>query len=246
MMGTEKDIDLYLNAVINEGLYSSKGNLQFQMNTLFRGIKFKNKKVLDVGGGFGLYSFYAACSGAEKVVCLEPEVEGSSSGMIDRFNRLNKLLKMQNIVLKPVKVQALVSERETFDIILLHNSINHLDEMACINLIKESRSKDAYRRIFSEIYSLSNHGAKLIICDCTKYNFFALLKIPNPFASTIEWHKHQSPKTWANLLIEVGFVNPKMRWSSFNIFRNWGRVLFGNKLMAYFLKGHFCLTMDKT
>lgn len=244
-MRIEENIERYLNTIIENKMYSSKDNLQFYMDTLFKGIDFKDVRVLDIGGGFGLYSFYAACRGAKKVVCLEPEADGSSSGIIDKFHKLNKFLDRSNVALKLVTLQELDPEDEKFDIILLHNSINHLDETACINLQSESKSKTVYLDIFSKIYSLANKGAILIICDCSRYNFFALLKIRNPFAATIEWHKHQAPEDWANLLGEAGFINPKIRWSSFNVLRNWGRVLIGNKLMAYFFKSHFCLTMDK-
>jgi len=241
----EECIDLYLNTVISEGLYSTKGRLQFQMETLFEGIDFTNKRVLDIGAGFGLYSFYMAFRGAKKVVCLEPEAGGSSRRVIDKFHKLANLLKCDNVELKPLTLQAFEAEGEKFDVILLYNSVNHLDETACITLLRESKSKAVYKELFSTIYSLSNEGAKLIICDCSKYNFFALLRIRNPIASTIEWHKHQSPKLWANLLGEAGFVNPKTRWSSFNGLRKLGRILIGNKLMAYFLTSHFCLTVDK-
>jgi len=244
-MGTKQNIDLFLNAVINEGLFSSKGNLQFYMDTLFKGIDFENKRVLDIGGGFGLASFYAACRGAKKVVCLEPEDEGSSSGVKEKFNILNKLLEYNNVTLKTVTLQAFEPESNQYDIIILNNSINHLNETACINLQKDTNSRAVYHEIFSKIHSLSSKGAKLIICDCSRYNFFALLKVRNPFASTIEWHKHQSPELWADLLGESGFADPKFRWTSFNKLRYWGRILIGNKLMAYFLRSHFCLYMDK-
>ena len=244
-MTKEQRIELYLNTVIREGLYSTKGKLQFEMDTLFRGIDFTNKKVLDIGGGSGIYSFYAAVRGAMKVVCLEPEAEGSSRGIIDKFHKLKNLLECNNVELNPITLQAFEAEGEAFDIILLHNSINHLDETACINLLKEFKSKTVYQELFSKIYLLSNKGAKLIICDCSRYNLFALCKIRNPFVPTIDWHKHQAPEEWVNLLAEVGFVNPRIRWSSFNTLRNLGRILFGNRLMAYFLMSHFCLTMDK-
>jgi len=244
-MRTEQDIDLYLKTMTKMGLKSTKNNLKFLMCTLFRDIDFKNKRVLDIGGGYGLYSFYASCSGAKKVVCLEPEAEGSSSGVTDKFHKLNKHLKRNNVVLKPLTLQAFETEGDTFDVILLLDSINHLNETACVNLLKHSKSKAIYQEIFSKIYSLSGEGAKLIICDCSRYNFFALFKLRNPFAPTIDWHKHQSPALWAKLLREVGFINPKIRWSSFSRLRNWGKVLFGNKLMAYFLKSHFYLIMDK-
>lgn len=244
-VGAEQDMDLYLTTVIREGLYSSKGKLQFEMDTVFRGIDLQNKSFLDIGGGSGLYSFYAAYQGAKKVVCLEPEAEGSSSAVTDKFNKLSKRLERDNVALERVTLQAFEPEGETFDVILLHNSINHLDERACINLLRESKSKAVYQEIFSKIYALSNKGATLIICDCSRYNFFALLRIRNPFVPKIEWHKHQAPEVWASLLGEARFVNPKIRWLSFNTLRNWGRVLTGNKLVAYFLTSHFCLTMDK-
>ena len=245
-MKTEQDLELFLSTVVREGLFSNKGNLKFHMDMLFRGIDLKNKRVLDIGGGFGLYSFYAACRGARKVVCLEPEAEGSSLGVTDISHKLNGLLKRNNVALKPVTLQAFEPEGKLYDVILLYDSINHLDETACINLQSSSDSEGVYREIFSKIYLLSDKGAKLIICDCSRYNFFASVKIRNPFVPSIEWHKHQAPEIWAKLLFEAGFVNPKIKWTSFNALRNWGRILTGNKLMAYFLKSHFCLTMDKS
>jgi SAM-dependent methyltransferase len=244
-MKTGQGIEAYLDAVINERFYSRKGRLQYHMETVFEGIDFKNKRVLDIGGGGGLHSFYAASCGASKVVCLEPDAEGSSSGVSDRFHRLEELLEHSDVELKLATLQTWEPEGQTFDVILLHDSINHLDEEACTNLLRDSRSKAVYHKILSKIYSLSSKGAKLVICDCSRQNFFALLKIHNPFAPTIEWHKHQAPEVWARLLSEIGFVNPRVKWSSFNASRNWGRVLMGNRLVAYFLRSHFCLTMDR-
>ena len=244
-MKAEQEIELYLNTAIKEGLYSTKGNLRFEMDTLFSGIDFKNKTVLDIGGGSGLCSFYAACRGAEKVVCLEPEAEGSWSGITEKFYKLSKHLKHNNVTIKSVKLQAFDPNGGTFDVIVLRNSINHLNETACINLLKESSAKTVYQGIFSKIGSLSNKGAKLILCDCSRYNFFALFKIHNPFAPSIEWHKHQTPEVWANLLREAGFANPEIRWFSLNASRSWGKFPAINKLIAYFLHSYFCLTMDK-
>lgn len=215
------------------------------MDTLFRGIDFRNKRVLDIGGGWGLLSFCASYRGAREVLCLEPEAEGSSAGVIETFHKLSKLLECDNVKLESVTFQAYEPGGSSFDIIILYNSINHLDEAACINLLKDDASKVIYKEIFLRLHSLLNTGGKLIICDCSRYNFFNLLKIRNPFGPTIEWHKHQSPEVWAGLSGDVGFVNHKVRWSSFNMLRNWGRVLIGNKLMAYFFNSHFCLTVDK-
>lgn len=244
-MVKEQNFDIYLNTVINEGFFSSKGRLQFQMDTIFKGIDLTNKRVLDIGGGFGLFSFYIAFKGANKIVCLEPEAEGSSSRVVEKFHKLEDQLKCDNVEIRPLTLQAFDAGDEAFDIILLHNSVNHLDEAACIKLLSDSKPKAVYKELFAKVYSISSDGAKLIICDCSSNNFFDLFKIRNPFAPTIEWQKHQSPKVWAKLLGEVGFVQPKIRWSSFNRLGNIGQIVLGNKLIAYFLTSQFCLTMDK-
>ncbi len=45
-----------------------------------------------MGGGIELHSFYAISMDAKKVICLELEIEGSSSGMTEAFDKLNNRL----------------------------------------------------------------------------------------------------------------------------------------------------------
>ena len=155
------------------------------------------------------------------------------------------MLGYNHVWFKPVTFQAFDPTGKQFDTILLHNSINHLDETACINLLNDEASQAIYMDIFSKLSSLASSGAKLIVCDCSRYNLFALLRIRNPFAPTIEWHKHQAPEIWVDLLSQVGFVNPKVRWTAFNTLRSPGRILLGNKLLSYFLRSDFRFTMEK-
>ena len=245
-MSTKLNLEGYFSAIIKEGLYPNRGNLQFHLKTLFKNIVLKNRRVLDIGGGSGLHSFYAACMGAKEVVCLEPETEGSHSGIGAKFRKLGGLLGYDQVKFEPVTFQAFEPAGKQFDIILLHNSINHLDETACINLLNDEAFKAIYLNMCSKLNSLAGSGAKLIVSDCSRYNFFALLRINNPFAPTIEWHKHQAPEVWLRLLGQAGFINPRIRWTSFNSLRSPGRVLLGNKLLSYFLRSHFCFTMEKS
>lgn len=244
-MNTAQATALYLDTAIKERLFPTKGRLRFQTQVLFAGVDFENKAVLDIGGGAGLLSFYAAAQGARSALCLEPEVDGSTPGVLEQIARLKQALGRQNVEFKPVTLQAFEAEGEKFDVVVLHASINHLDEAACINLLREPQSRAAYRELFAKIFALSNKGAKLIISDCSRYNFFALLGLRNPFVPTIEWHKHQAPQVWAELLAEVGFVNPRISWRSFNRLGNFGRVLLANRFAAYFLESNFCLRMEK-
>ena len=244
-MSTKPNFEGYLSAVTKEGLYPNRGNLQFHLKTLFKNIILENRRVLDIGGGSGLHSFYAACMGAKEVVCLEPETEGSRSGTEAKFRKLSGILGYDHVKFDPVTFQSFEPAGKQFDIILLHNSINHLDETACINLLNDEASKAIYMDICSKLSSLASNGARLIVCDCSRYNFFALLRIKNPFVPTIEWHKHQAPEVWVDLLSQVGFANPRVRWTSFNTLRSPGKILLGNKLLSYFLRSDFRLTMEK-
>ena len=87
-MSTQPNLEAYLSIVIEEGLYPNRGNLQFHLKTLFKDIALENRRVLDIGGGSGLHSFYAACMGAKEIVCLEPETEGSRFGMGAKFRKV--------------------------------------------------------------------------------------------------------------------------------------------------------------
>ncbi len=247
-------IEHYARVMVEAGLYDGrafhaaarKGDLLFHLRTVFRGIDLERKKVLDVGGGAGRYSFYAACSGAEEVVCLEPESEGSSSRVNEKFREVQRVLGCANVGLETATFQDYEPGGKSFDVVLLHNSINHLDENACIHLLEDERSEAVYRGLLSKLGALSSRGARLVICDCARRNFLALLGVRNPLAPDIEWHKHQAPEVWAGLLRDAGFSRPEIRWSSLYQLRRAGGLLLANRLAAFFLQSHFCLTMTKT
>ena len=120
-----------------------------------------------------------------------------------------------------------------------------MNEDACIKLRESKIAKEEYRNIFRKLSKMTSSGSKLIICDCSNKNFFNLMGLKNPFATSIEWEKHQSPEVWAKLLEECGFRKEKIRWSSFNRLGRFGKLIFGNKFLSYFLTSHFCLWMER-
>ena len=227
-------------------MVATKRGWQFYLNYLFDNVSFENMRMLDVGGGTGLLSFYAGCTGAREVICLEPAISGSRPGTIENFRRLQAGLRtLKQVRLEPTTIQEFNGDNEKFDIVLLHNSINHLDEQACTRLQHDDRAIETYLGIFQKLSDSSHPGAKLIITDCSRYNFFALFNLRNPFSPTIEWDKHQTPGYWAKLLTTAGFCNPEIRWTSFSRLRLPGRLVLGNKIASYFLRSHFCLIMEK-
>lgn len=235
----------YFTVVGRLALYPSLGNLRFYLNTLFAHIDFSNKQVLEIGGGSGLLSFYAASKGARKVICLEPEGDGGLSNSHRNFENLKKELDSGSKVVLLKKVfQEYDADQRTFDIVVLHNSINHLDEKACEQLHRDQGARLVYREIFTRIKNMAAPGAQVLVADCSRFNIFPSLGLVNPFAPTIEWNKHQRPELWCDLLMEAGLINCKIRWTSFNSLRTPGKLLCGNKFAAFLLLSHFYIKAE--
>lgn len=244
-MSNQQLLESYQQALLKENLFQNKKSLMYFMENLFHGIELEGKKVLDVGGGTGFLTFFMAIMGARKAICLEPEGHGSSEGVKQKFNKFKKDLNIQNAFFEPSALQDFKNNGEKFDVILLFHSVNHLNEQACINLLKDEKSKTIYKEIFDKLFSLAEPFAKLIICDTSNHNFFQFIKIKNPISPSIEWEKHQEPRVWQKLLAESGFSAAKISWSSFSQLGLIGKILFANKIMAWFFRSHFCLKMEK-
>jgi len=224
---------------------TKKRSLNFYFRRyLFNQIDFAGKYVLDIGAGSGTHSFYSAIMGAKLVVSLEPQAQGARQHVLEQFNLTRATLSLQNVILETIPFQDYYTQ-QTFDILLLHNSINHLDELSCMNLLHDNNAKTIYYAIFKKLYNIANKNAYLIISDCSRHNFFQLMGIKNPFAPTIEWHKHHTPRTWATMLESVGFRILNIKWDSFSRLGFPARVFLGNKIFAYFLRSHFLLLMQK-
>jgi hypothetical protein len=102
-----------------------------------------------------------------------------------------------------------------------------------------------YAKLFRQLSDVTAPGGHVIVVDCSPHNFFASIGMPNPFAPTIEWQKHQTPETWAKLLSAPGFTDPNISWLTFNGLGRAGRALLGHKTIAYLLRSHFRLEMRK-
>jgi 2-polyprenyl-3-methyl-5-hydroxy-6-metoxy-1,4-benzoquinol methylase len=235
----------YLDAVKAENADRNVRNLEFELGFLFDGVPLRGRSVLEIGGGAGILSYYAASMGATRVVCLEPEADGGTAGIRQRFRQLGQRLRLDSVRLEPTTLQRFDAAGATFDVVVVHDAVNHLDEEACISLTYSSESRLRYVDLFRKIAALTRPGGNLVVADCSRYNLFGMLGLRSPLAPTIEWHKHQAPKTWAALLEAVGFERPRIRWSSFNTLRWPGQLLFGNAVAAFALTSHFCLTMSR-
>jgi SAM-dependent methyltransferase len=235
-------VDKYFE-VMGERVWSSS-NLRFYLGYLFDDVDLGGKRMLDVGAGDGRYSLFAACQGAARVVSLEPQGAGSRADARRLFEAAAKRLDVPNVTLLDQRLGDFDAPDQSFDVVLLHASINHLDEDATIRLADDRQARDAYLSLFSRLARLAAPGAKLIAVDVSSRNLFARFG-KNPIVPAIEWEKHQPPEVWASVLAEVGFTSPRIRWNSFNSLRSAGRFLLGNRVAAYCLTSNFCLTMER-
>ena len=92
--------------------------LRHQMDFQYKDIKFDGLRVLDIGGGNGVHSFYAAASGAKDVLVIEPENDGSTAGVLAQFDVWKKELGNPNVRLLKGFFQDYEHSGEPFDLII--------------------------------------------------------------------------------------------------------------------------------
>lgn len=242
----------FLNTVSKQNIFSKKGNLgnpsklAFYLLNLFRKVNLKNLNVLDIGAGVGVFSFYVSLMGAKRVTSLEPELEGGSETMNQKFNLIKNKLGINNVELSKRTFQELDEKSGPFDLILMHNSINHLDEDSCIKLQTDKSAMHVYMKLFAKLFSLTSNNGLIIIADCSRYNLFGDIGMKNPFAPTISWKNHQSPYFWRKMLEKAGYEYLSLQWTSLSKFGKLGKILMSNPIASYFFFSHFTLCMKKS
>jgi len=237
--------ETFYKMVVDKGMFPSVNSLKFYTKMIFKNFSFENKSILDIGGGSGILSYYAVLNGASRAVCVDPFVDRSSLSKGRMLPELNGVPELSNVEFMSVTFNSFDPRDELFDMILLHNSVNHLDEKACIELQKDSNARKKYSRMFSRMKEMLKPGGEILICDCSSRNIFPSIKLHNFFAPNIEWHKHQPPEKWMELLKAEGFIEPVTKWNSPKTLGAIGNFFLGNRVFAYFLTSHFCLNMKR-
>jgi SAM-dependent methyltransferase len=204
--------DALLRHLVADAGFRSESAAREYCRALLPGIDPKGKRVLEVGCGHGTIGLYAACEGATRVVGLEPEAAGAYGENLVAFRRAVEKLGLTHAEALPLTLQEYDPGAERFDLVLMRAVVNHLDEVACMALKTSAEARDRYAGIFRKLAAMMNPGGLLVLTDGSRYSFWNLLGLRNPFAPTINYRKHQSPRVWVELLREAGFADPRVDW----------------------------------
>ena len=213
---------------------------EFWIRQSLRTVNLRGITILDVGAGEGAFSCYMALQGAAHVVALEPELDGAGTGpravLQDRVRQLG----LTNVSCLRETLQSFPANSQRFDLILVHNVINHLDEAAVAMMHRDTAARLRYLGLISQLFELLNPGGLLILADCARDNLWARLGLRNPLAPGIEWHKHQNPALWVKILTTAGFEPPELHWTYPRRLR-WAGPILDNRWAAFALVSHFVL-----
>ncbi len=218
--------------------YATAARYRMRGDFLFQGVPLAGAHVLEVGCGRGAWSIWAALHGASHVVGIEPSADGSTSGSLEIFRRAIEVLSLDgNVEARPEFLQDLPKSEGRYDVITMYNVINHLDEESVTTLHYSPEARSRYVSLLEDLRSRMRARAWLIVADCARDNVWTRFGLRSPFASNIEWHKHQNPQTWIEIFREAGFRHADLRWSPMQPIPKWT----ANKLAQYLTCSHFVL-----
>jgi SAM-dependent methyltransferase len=231
--------DLHALASVAHGIgYRSLDRYETRARFVLAGVPLAGARVLDVGCGSGAFSLWAALHGASHVLGLEPEASGSTADSVDVCRTLVTQLQLdQRVSISNRRLEDLPVPSMSFDVAVLYNVINHLNEDAVSRLHEDEGAMRAYVAILQHLKRLLSPGAWVIVADCGRRNLWNQLSMRSPLAPTIEWHKHQQPEVWVRCFAEADFELVDLRWSPLYPF---GR-LSTHRFVQYLTASHFVL-----
>lgn len=218
--------------------YATGNRYQMRGEFLFRGIPLTGATVLEVGCGTGAWAIWSALKGAHRVVGIDPESKGSAPGTLAAFRRTIETLGLSGQTeALACSLEELPTSDRSFDVVVMYDAINHLDEDAVVNLHRDQGAVRRYVTLLRHLRSRVHEGSWVVVADCGRDNAWRRLGLRSPLAPSIEWHKHQNPHTWVMVFAQAGFRKMDLRWSPLQPFPR----LTANWLAQYLTCSHFVL-----
>jgi Predicted RNA methylase len=220
--------------------YATSTRYRVRGDFLFAGIPLAGAHLLEVGCGTGAWGIWAALHGAHRVIGIEPEATGSSPGTLATFQQIVATLGLgEQIEATEHSLQEFPIPERPFDVVIMYNVINHLDEEAVVVLHRDAEAFARYVSILQNLRLLMRSDGWVVVADCMRDNFWPRLGLHSPFAPGIEWSKHQSPHTWIDIFEHAGFQSFDLRWSPLQPFPK----LTANRFVQWLTCSHFVLRL---
>jgi len=211
---------------------------------MFKGIDFTNKRVLEIGSGRGLLAIYMGMRGA-RVLSMEPEMVGATSGVIAQQEARLEALGMRNVEVVNADFNTWDPGDRTFDVIVSRASINHL-YASVHHADHHKETYDAYLQVARRVRDMLVPGGIFVATDACRYAFFSGLRplgIRRPWRlkrSSVDWRHHQNPGTWKKIFREAGFSDTQVAYPVSYRLRAL-RPLLDTAVANFFLQGAFIL-----
>jgi len=227
------------------GIKKYKGYAFYFREFIYSNVDFQGKTIADVGGGNGIASFYALSADPQcQCWIVDPIIEGSNLAMMDQYALMAEKTDATRVHFHKDFIETL-EDPQQFDIVLMHNSINHIGE----DIIEEAKSNDGrYLEFIGRLKPIIDRvvqGGTIIVSDCGTENFWDKIGLRSPFAPTIEWNLHGEPEFWQKMLESVGCAHVKTGWTSRRELGKLGKLLLANRFTSYFTTRHFVSVYKK-
>lgn len=196
------------------------------MARMFAGVELRGKRVLEIGSGRGLLAIWMAQQGAARVVSMEPEMVGATSGVVAEQRRRMAALGLEDVVEVVVADFNTWTTDEKFDVIVSRASINHLYASEK-HAEHDPATWAGYVTVANRIGALLAPGGVFVATDACRYSLFGLGRafgLRRPWRwkrSRVDWRHHQQPATWQRIFAAAGLATrvtypvgyPLRRWA---------------------------------
>jgi SAM-dependent methyltransferase len=212
---------------------------------VFRDVDWRGKRVLEIGSGRGLIAIYMGMQGAARVLSMEPELVGSTSGVIQEQRERIAGLGLTNVEVIAADFNTWDPKGQQFDVIVSRSSINHLYHSEK-HAAHDPATYAKYVEVAQRVLTMLSPGGLFIATDSCRYGFFNAVRhlgIHRPWTgkrSGVDWRHHQNPGTWKRIFRDAGFDRAEARYPVPYRLRH-AAPLVDNAVANFFLTGNFIL-----
>ena len=179
---------------------------RYQLRQLFDGVDLAGKQVLEIGSGRGLLSLHCGVSGAARVVSVEPEMEGSTSGVVAMQQQRIDALGLNNVELLRQNFHEIDFGTSRFDVIVMIAVLNHLYETP-VDASSHPAGIRTICRNRTHLHNLLHPGGVVIATDACRYCLWTQLRrVGWPRRLCLSQRDHQLANSPATLRLEEDFL----------------------------------------